>query len=246
MKHEFDLSQQGIARMLVYHLMPGVAIMASYLLVLKVNLFGDWPRIVVFGIIAAIMAILVQLGMLMAVARKEKGTYDVFSIIGFRRKDSLTKLLITSLALLLVVGALFASTGGVSERLFNLVFHLDKEVFDIAQDMNQFSKGIVLTAIIVTFFSTTLIAPVIEELYFRGFLLARMKHLKVKGVLINSLLFAVYHFWSPWLILTRFVALTPLFYFVYKKESIWLGIIVHCLANFMTVVELAVVFSKMQ
>ena len=42
------------------------------------------------------------------------------------------------------------------------------------------------------------IGPVVEELYFRGFLLPRMERLGRWAPLVNATLFSIYHFWSPW------------------------------------------------
>lgn len=49
---------------------------------------------------------------------------------------------------------------------------------------------------------------------------------------------SIYHFWSPWLIVARVLAMLPLYYFVYKKDSLKLAIIIHYLANFSDVVAL--------
>lgn len=38
------------------------------------------------------------------------------------------------------------------------------------------------------------VAPIVEELYFRGFLLPRMEHWGWAAPVVNSFLFAVYHF----------------------------------------------------
>jgi membrane protease YdiL (CAAX protease family) len=58
------------------------------------------------------------------------------------------------------------------------------------------------------------------------------------SVLINTVLFVVYHLWSSWMIVAGVIAFLPLFYWVYKKDSLKLSIIVHCLANFTDVVAL--------
>jgi membrane protease YdiL (CAAX protease family) len=77
----------------------------------------------------------------------------------------------------------------------------------------------------------------VEELYFRGFLLPRMPE-KLKGwsPLANSFLFAIYHTWSPWMIVTRTIALLPLIYVVQRKRNIYVGMIAHCLANLIDVI----------
>lgn len=65
-----------------------------------------------------------------------------------------------------------------------------------------------------------------------------MKWMGKYSVLVNTALFAAYHLWLPWIIVARVLALLPLYYWVYKKESLKLSIIVHCLANFTDVVTL--------
>lgn len=67
--------------------------------------------------------------------------------------------------------------------------------------------------------------------------MARMKWMGGYSVLFNVILFSVYHFYQPWLIITRVAAMLPLYYFVYKKDSLKMGIFVHCLANFSDVVS---------
>ncbi|WP_080648312.1 CPBP family glutamic-type intramembrane protease [Clostridium pasteurianum] len=57
------------------------------------------------------------------------------------------------------------------------------------------------------------------------------------SVLLNVILFSVYHFWSPWLIIARILGMLPLYYCVYKKDSLKLAILVHCLVNFTDVVS---------
>jgi membrane protease YdiL (CAAX protease family) len=42
------------------------------------------------------------------------------------------------------------------------------------------------------------LGPLIEETYFRGYLLPRLSRLEKKGVFLNVILFAIYHFWTPW------------------------------------------------
>ena len=76
-----------------------------------------------------------------------------------------------------------------------------------------------------------IIVPVTEELYFKGFLLPRMEKMCKAAPFVNTLLFTLYHFWSPWQIVTRLLAITPAAYTVRLKKNINIGIIVHCLIN---------------
>lgn len=49
-----------------------------------------------------------------------------------------------------------------------------------------------------------------EELYFRGYLLPRMGYAGRWAPLLHGFLFAVYHFWTPWMIPTRTLGTLPL------------------------------------
>jgi len=75
--------------------------------------------------------------------------------------------------------------------------------------------------------------PVIEEMYFRGFLLPRLSRLGLMAVVLNAALMALYPLWTwtPWLAVTRFVMLLPMVYAVQRNKSIVIGIAIHCVAN---------------
>jgi len=73
--------------------------------------------------------------------------------------------------------------------------------------------------------------PIVEELYFRGHLLPRIDRFGKWAPLINICLFSLYHFWTPWQVISRIVLLLPWVYTVWHKRNILLIIITHCAAN---------------
>jgi membrane protease YdiL (CAAX protease family) len=72
---------------------------------------------------------------------------------------------------------------------------------------------------------------VVEELYFRGYLLPRISRFGAWAPLINMVLFSLYHFFTPWQNLGRIVGLLPMVYTVWWKRSIYVSIAVHVLGN---------------
>jgi hypothetical protein len=86
-------------------------------------------------------------------------------------------------------------------------------------------------------------APVVEELYFRGFLLPRLPVSARWAPLLNVGLFSLYHFFSPWQIVTRIVALTPMAYTVARQKNLMLGVWVHALLNTLGVLSLLALAS---
>jgi membrane protease YdiL (CAAX protease family) len=73
--------------------------------------------------------------------------------------------------------------------------------------------------------------PIVAELYFRGFLLPRMSRFGKFAPLINTILFSIYHLFTPWQIITRIIGITPMVYSVWINKDIKIGMIVHCMLN---------------
>lgn len=83
------------------------------------------------------------------------------------------------------------------------------------------------------------VAPVVEELYFRGFLLPRMARWGWMAPVANSLLFAVYHFYFPGNVPGIFVAFVPVSYVVMVRKNWRIGLVVHSLFNLWGVFSVA-------
>ncbi|MEK4061602.1 MULTISPECIES: CPBP family intramembrane glutamic endopeptidase [unclassified Paenibacillus] len=229
---------RSIWKLIILHLFPGIALSLFYIFLLKAGSLTEYPKIVTLGIAGFFSVFPIELGYLFYVAKKETGNFNIFKVLGLKSKMKVEEYVVYTLLLLTVAGILMKALQPFSNYILNTVFHWLPSEYNYVQDMSLFSKNFIIIAIIVSFFFITLILPITEELYFRGFLLARMKWMGKYSVLVNLVLFAVYHFWSPWLIVSRIVAFSPLFYLVYKKDSLKLGIFVHCLANFTDVIAL--------
>jgi membrane protease YdiL (CAAX protease family) len=76
-----------------------------------------------------------------------------------------------------------------------------------------------------------IIAPLIEELYFRGYLLPRMERLRGYSPLVHSVLFSLQHFLEPYAFLSRLIAFLPVAYLVRHKRNILVSIFYHILLN---------------
>ena len=78
----------------------------------------------------------------------------------------------------------------------------------------------------------SIVGPTMEEYYFRGYLLPRIPGPPAVMITTGVVLFAVYHFFSIWMVPVRIIALVPLVFLVWKTRSVAVGIIAHCLLNF--------------
>ncbi|MEW9094646.1 MAG: CPBP family intramembrane glutamic endopeptidase [Clostridiaceae bacterium] len=230
---------RSIGKLIALHLFPGIVLSIIYICMLKGGVLYGYPRVVILGSAGVFAMVIIELGYLFYVAKKEEGSFNIFKVLGLKSNMKIKEYIFYTLLLLMIAGTLTMALRPLSNHILNTVFSWIPSWYNYVQDMSLFSRNFIAITILVSFFFFTLIGPIIEELYFRGYLLARMKWMGNYSVLINVVLFAVYHFWSPWLIISRILAFFPLYYYVYKKDSLKLAIAVHCLANFTDVVALA-------
>ena len=229
---------RNIGKLVTLHLLPGVILTLVYVLLLKSGVLEGYPKSIVLGLAGGFGVVFGELGYLFYVVKKEEGSFNILKILGFKSKLRGRDFFLYSITLFAAAGILMSATKPFSNFLLNNVFSFIPSWYNLIEDMSLFSRNIISITILVNIFIITIIIPIIEELYFRGFLLARMKWMGKYSVLVNTVLFSVYHLWSPWMIVARVVAFLPLFYCVYKKDSIKLSITVHCLANFTDVFAL--------
>ena len=88
------------------------------------------------------------------------------------------------------------------------------------------------------------VAPLVEEIYFRGFLLPQMEHWGWAGPVVNALLFAVYHFYFPGNVPGIFVAFLPMAYIVRIKKDWRIAAIVHSMSNLWGVFSVFTLLSR--
>jgi uncharacterized protein len=115
---------------------------------------------------------------------------------------------------------------------------------EFARNLDQYPSS-VLWVIVLLSAVLNIAVPIVEELYFRGYLLPRMPSRRKLAPVINVLLFSIYHFWLPWETPARIITLLPVVYAVQWKRNVYISILVHVLLNTLgTIGLLALVVSQ--
>ncbi len=73
--------------------------------------------------------------------------------------------------------------------------------------------------------------PLVEELYFRGYLLPRMPQRGRWAPIVHHGLFTLYHFWQPYNYPTIFVATLPMVWWAWRRQSWRLAWVTHTVIN---------------
>ena len=99
-------------------------------------------------------------------------------------------------------------------------------------------RGLRRATLLVAALLSGVVAPLVEEAYFRGFLLPRMQHLGLMAPALNAFLFGLYHFFSPWALPVIFVIFLPVAYVVQARRNFRIGVVAHAMFNLTGVLTL--------
>jgi|OpeIllAssembly_1097287.scaffolds.fasta_scaffold252742_2 hypothetical protein len=176
----------------------------------------------------------IELGIMLFWSTRFTESRSLSQAIVYRRKGTVDEYI--GLPLLLFLGILLLSiaVGPISQYLAaHLRFWLpvwatqEALIADLASSSPaQRSIALGLGVLLSGF-----VAPLVEELYNRGFLLPRMEHWGWAAPVLNSLLFALQHFYFPENVPGIFVAFIPISYTVMVKKNWRIGFVVHSLSN---------------
>jgi CAAX protease family protein len=228
-----SIPQHSLFASITPHLLPGIVFLAVWFLVA--------PLIERWGLPAAIAgssAILfgqlpLVLGILLYQSLKQTGHFSLKDVIAYRRPVPFWQYLI--FVPLLCIWYFQASSiwTSLQNDLFTSLPWLPRWLENPLPFIDQGPHSPLVTTITlgVALISSGIIAPIIEELYFRGFLLPRIDRLGVWAVLLNVSLFAFHHLWTPLLNPGRILAWFPIIFIVWRKQNIYLGLYVHLITN---------------
>ena len=228
-----DTHSPGLSILL--HLLPGLLIgVGYYLLVPVVGRFG-FPSITALNLAALLFLIPIELGILYY--HQQTSSADSWKdIILYRRPLSWGQFLLWVPVIFLSSALILTLLTPISNYL-QTFFAWIPETYRLAMGLGGgYSKSVLIITYTFSFLTTTLAAPIVEELYFRGYLMPRMPALGGWAPVVHGALFALYHTWSPWLVFSRTLALLPLIYIVRWKKNLYLGMTAHCLLNAIDVV----------
>lgn len=227
MRHDVPPDQHGPLVSIALHLLPGVLIGAAYFGLRGVVAAWGAPSLMALMLAIALVLVPLQMGYLVWRARSGMRAWREGVVSNLRRVPAWHYLVWVPL-LIVVLGAVFTVMkpvdAAVKHALFAAVPTLD----------GGLREGFTRSTLIWTYAMVALwgvvVGPAVEELYFRGHLLPRMAFAGRWALPLHGLLFALYHVWTPWMVVTRAVAIVPLAW-VARHRSLYLAIATHVLVN---------------
>lgn len=228
-----DVEQHSVARAVLLALAPGVLLATAFYLTGPLAVRAGYPPIFAGVVCAAIVIVGGELGWLLREARRQTGTWSIARVLPYRPGP------FTWRKALLVLGlfawAFAVSVLGIGGSIKDSFFSWMPQWALNPISESYATTGATTVAEVVTAVGflviLVILAPLVEELYFRGYLMPRIGRFGAWAALINVSLFASYHLWKPWDSINLILILAPMVYAVWRTKDIRVGIAVHIMLN---------------
>lgn len=229
------------------HLLPGALATVLFVLLVDPVVALGFPPIAAFLAVIALVIIPFELGLLLWLGRRRNSRLSLDGVVLYREpmkiRDWAWLYPLLLLAAFLGFGILAVIEPAIRSALFGWLPSWFLNLIDFDAIPTYSSNAWLIT--LAAYFALNVVAgPITEELYFRGYLLPRIDRFGRWAPLINTTLFSLYHFWSPWQILARIVGVGPYVYAVWWKRNIYLGMAVHVSLNLIATTIVAVSVSS--
>ena len=222
--------QHPIGKSIFMHLMPGVGTLAFYMAAAPlVERLGFPPT---FAGSLAILFVLVplEIGYLLYRGRRRNGRLSLAGVVRYREPMPLWQYVLFVPVLVFWYFTASSVWRPVESTLAG-AFSWATDLVPLGDPGTQYPAAILLTVVVFQVVCSGVIAPVVEEVYFRGHLLPRIERLGLWAPVIGTVLFAFQHLWTPLVNPGRVIAWLPVVYLVWRKRSIYLGLIFHLITN---------------
>ena len=179
-----DIHPHSVWRLILLHLLPGTLILVLFVLAVPVVKSLSLP--VRFATLMCIYLVLIpfELGVLLREGKKRNGKYSLQGIVLLREKIPVWQYFLFVPLLVAWSAALALLLSPVADFLVRTVFYWLPDYF-IDSDISGYSRTTLI--IMVTLYGIgNMGAAIVEELYFRGYLMPRLSRLKGWAPLVNT------------------------------------------------------------
>jgi len=236
--------QQSLWQSIILHLLPGALTTILFIIAAPaINSLG-YPSNFAFLLVGLFVLVPFELGFLFYQGKKRNGTISLDGIVLYREPMPGWQYLLLA-AILLLYGnfILVVVYPPIAQMLIQTMFFWLPDWFFLSLSFT-YTKSVLLVTALLGLFVNGFVAPLTEELYFRGYLLPRISRFKVWAPLINGGLHALYHFWMPWQVPGLILSLFPAAFVVWWKRNIYLGMIIHVIGNVLgSILTIVTIFS---
>lgn len=238
----------SIPRVLLLVFVPATVFTLAYYLL--GNLQNAIPSIMLFELLAIAILFPIELSVVLRASKKDHGNYNFKSAFENQDKPIWWKTILYGFLLFGWAGIMSATVekfeGALTSPLSIKLSAVIPEYFNWnnIEYLKQYSGTIVLMTCVLYFVLNVIVGPIIEELFFRGYLTSKVSRLGVWAPVLITVLFSLYHFWLPFQNIFRIFIFLPAAVVAWKEKNIYIAIVFHCVCNaFATVSVIMAVYA---
>jgi membrane protease YdiL (CAAX protease family) len=228
-----DVPQYGFLKLLMLHLAPGALCFLVYLALVPLAVRLHLPTFSALLLAVAIALLPLEMGHLLLQGKRRNGRWSLEGIVLYQQDWRGSRYLLTVPGLCILSIAGFALSAPLDRFWQHAAFSWLPAwfVFSDVRQYAQFSRSVLIIVFSARLLLDGFLGPIVEELYFRGYLLPRMSRFGWAAPFLNCALFAVYHFWQPYNLPSLFFVSLPIVFGVWKTKNVRVGIYTHILLN---------------
>lgn len=231
------VEQHAVLKTILLHLVPGVIIYGLFLLLVPVCEAWGYPGLMGL-VIAAALVLLPTLGEMYSMGKKRNRRFSLEGIVLYRQKMPWWQYVLFTLGAVVYAFVITIAVVPLFQG-YIMAFFTWWPGYNARLILGNYPASHILIAEIC-YIALNGLLPVIEELYFRGWLMPRIARFGAWTPWISLGLFSLYHLWQPWNNVLNIIALWPLTFLSWKKRNVYLGIAIHCTLNIVGMLPLII------
>jgi len=224
--------QCSLPRSILLHLSPGVLILVLSLWLSPLMMRWGYPPLLGL-LVAATVGIGAQLVHLLRLGRKRNRRWSLQGIVLYREPLALGRTAAIVFGCILAAILVLALTTSLDRFLTETVFSWLPAWFFYGDP--KVYAGYTRSALLVTLWARLaldgFLFPVVEELYFRGYLMPRLDRFGGWTPVLNQLLFTIYHLWQPQNYPTILLGIFPMVWAAWRWRCVKISLVTHLLLN---------------
>lgn len=231
-------------RVLLLIFAPSLLLMIAYILVAP--LAEVWiPSLLLFFLLAVPLLFAIQLAVILTASKREYGRYSLQSAFSDQQPVAWWKIVLFGALAWGFAGLMSVTVLPLEERLMAPIAERAAALVPSYLDwtdmsaLAQYPRSMLLLTVGALFVLNVFVGPIVEELFFRGYLTARVSRFGWFAPVLITVLFSLYHLWLPFQNLFRITAFFPGFYVAWRMRNIYIAIVMHCLSNLVSTIGLA-------
>ena len=223
--------QHPLTRSLALHILPGVFIVTLFVASVPLVIGAGYPPMFAISI-GSFCGLAFQIWHLYHEGKKSNGKWSLKGIVLNQEPMPIWQYFVLVPMLVIFAFLIDWATTPLRSALLNSMPWLPEwfEMRDTSQ-LLSYSKSVLLVTFGVYLVVNGALAPIVEEMYFRGYLMPRLSRFGRWTPVIETALFTIYHFWQPYYWITQFLPFLPIVSAVWWKRNIKLSIVTHMAMN---------------